>query len=158
VAREHAGWSAPEVVPLADVYRWPVFPVGIALLAQFVVTLRPLRRFGSRARRWVGAREGLCYAALVLCWVVLGGRAPHPGSAAIPASWNWAAYVLPILAGLVATHYLLEDTFRRCPVCCRPWRAALPLDAAERFLLLPGETGCLCDEGHTAVAASSAGI
>lgn len=158
IAREHRGWHAPDVVPIAEVYQWPIFPVGIALLAQLLVSLWPIRRFRPAARRWVIARNALCYATMILCWLEIMARAPLTESAGIPVNWNWAAYALPILAGLFATHYLIEDAFRRCPVCCRPWRAAVPLDVAERFLALPGETGCLCDEGHAAVMPSSAGI
>jgi len=95
---------------------------------------------------------------MILCWLEILSRAPLTESAAIPVNWNWAAYVLPILAGLFATHYLLEDASRRCAVCCCPWRAHVPLEVSERCVVLPGETRRMCDEGHAAVMPSFAGI
>ncbi|HKV64011.1 MAG TPA: hypothetical protein VJO16_19040 [Candidatus Acidoferrum sp.] len=151
VARLHKGWQRPAVIPIYEIRRAPLVPIGSVLLAWMLLSALPLRHFRMPAWPWALAEIGLCFSIIAVCWIELIARAPITETAGAPAGWDWALYALPACAGLVASWWFRWEARRRCRTCYRVWRTPASIGLPGRCLLDPSGHGYLCNEGHGAI-------
>lgn len=151
VAGLHKGWQRPVVIPIDEIRRAPLVPVGSVLLVWMLFTALPLRHFRLAAWPWAFSNVGLCYSIIAASWTDLVARAPVTETGGVPAAWSWALYALPICASAGASWWLRWDARRRCRTCYRIWRTPASIGLPGRCLLDPSGHGYLCDEGHGAI-------
>jgi hypothetical protein len=151
VASLHKGWQRPAVIPIHEIRRAPLAPIGSVLLAWMLLGALPLRQFRMPAWPWALAEIALCFSVIAACWIELLAQAPVTEAAGVPAGWNWALYALPTCAGAGVSWWFRRDARRRCRTCYRVWRTPASIGLPARCLLDPSGHGYLCDEGHGAI-------
>jgi hypothetical protein len=151
VASLHKGWQRAAVIPIHEIRRAPLAPIGSVLLALILLSALPLRHFHMRAWLWALTEIGLCFSIIAVCWIELLAQAPVTETGGTPAGWDWALYALPACAGTVASWWFRREARRRCRACYRVWRTPASVGLPGRCLLDPSAHGYLCDEGHGAI-------
>lgn len=154
-AELHLGWLRPAIVPVAQLRKAPLLPVGTALLLLTFFSVLGLRNCSLEAWVWGLARIGLSFGIIAGLWLELDARAPFTEAGSIPGAWTIGLFVLPPITATMFTLRLRRDVERRCRTCYRLLSMPVFVGLPGRCLFDSGGVEYLCPARHGALVVGS---
>jgi len=151
MAKSGTGSPRPAVIPIAQLRKAPLLPVGGTLVLLALFSVLGLRNCSLEAWGWGLSRIGLSFGMVAGSWLELAARAPFTETGSIPGVWTVGLYLFPLTAATIIALWLRRDVRRRCRTCYRSLSMPVFVGFSGRCLFDSGGVESLCTAHHGAL-------
>jgi hypothetical protein len=149
------GWLRPAIVPVTQLHKAPLVPIGGALLLLVVFNVFGLRNCSMEAWGWGLSRIALSFGIVAGLWLEIVARAPFTEAGSIPGLSAMGSYFFPAIAATLIALRLRRDVQRRCRTCYRLLSMPVFVGFSGRCLFDSGGIEYLCSAHHGALLTGS---